>query len=54
MPLHQKTIRGNILMLQIHLVQIKTMDTYCVSSNQNTESKNSSVKRPEQNRLMLV
>ena len=30
------------------------METYCISCKQNTESKNSSVRKTKQNRLMLL
>ena len=33
---------------------MKLMETYCVSCRKNTVNKNSSVRRTEQNRLILV
>ena len=36
------------------LHQIKTIESYCVSSNKNTGNKYSSFKKTKQNRLMFV
>ena len=35
-------------------ILIKTMETYCVSCKKYTQNKNSSLRRTQQNRLMLV
>ena len=36
------------------LLNIKTMETYCVTCKKNTRNKNSTVKRTKRNRLLLV
>ena len=63
-PLYQKSICDNILMLQILysliskyqiiLFHIKAIKAYCFSCMKITANKNSSVRRTKQSRLMFV
>ena len=54
---HHKFVSVNNVLKEhkwCRIYYMKTMETYCVSCKKNTMNKSSSVRRTEQNRLMLL